>query len=72
MTALAGLSGLPQVTLPLAQYQGCPLGLSLIGPRGGDAMLLAVCPVNAQLDDCRLPDDTPLRALDLPYSLPSS
>jgi folate-binding protein YgfZ len=39
---------------------------------GDDAMLLAVCPVNAQLDDCRLPDDTPLRALDLPYSLPSS
>jgi amidase len=42
MTALAGLSGLPQVTLPLAQYQGCPLGLSLIGPRGGDAMLLSL------------------------------
>jgi folate-binding protein YgfZ len=39
---------------------------------GDDAALLAVCPVNAPLDDCRLADDTPLRALALPYSLPSS
>ena len=37
-----------------------------------EAALLAVCPVNAPLDDCRLADDTPLRALALPYALPSS
>jgi amidase len=42
LTALAGHAGLPQITLPAAQYEGCPLGLSLIGPRGGDAMLLAL------------------------------
>jgi amidase len=42
LTALAGLAGLPQVTLPSAHHQGCPLGLSLIGPRGGDSMLLAL------------------------------
>jgi hypothetical protein len=39
---------------------------------GDEAALLAVCPVNAPLDDCRLADDTPLRALALPYALPSS
>lgn len=37
---IAGLSGLPQVTMPLASLDGCPLGLSLIGPRGSDRMLV--------------------------------
>ncbi len=41
LTALSGLSGLPQITLPLARYEGCPLGISLIGPSGSDMMLLA-------------------------------
>lgn len=41
LTAMAGLAGLPQITLPLAELEGCPLGISLIGPRGGDMMLLA-------------------------------
>ncbi len=41
LTSIAGLSGLPQVTLPLARVSGCPLGLSLIGPAGSDASLLA-------------------------------
>ncbi len=40
LTAVAGLSGLPQITMPLAELEGCPLGLSLIGPPGGDMMLL--------------------------------
>jgi amidase len=39
---IAGLSGLPQVTLPLASLDGCPFGLSLIGPRGADRALLAL------------------------------
>ena len=39
---IAGLSGLPQVTIPLAQLDGCPLGLSLIGPRGADHALVAL------------------------------
>jgi amidase len=38
----AGLARLPQVSLPLAQLDGCPLGLSLIGARGADEMLLAL------------------------------
>ncbi len=39
---MAGLSGLPQVTIPLAALDGCPLGLSLIGPRGSDRALVAL------------------------------
>ncbi|MGH8621529.1 MAG: amidase, partial [Burkholderiales bacterium] len=38
----AGLARLPQVSLPLATLDGCPLGLSLIAARGNDAMLLAL------------------------------
>ena len=37
LTSPAGLAGLPQVTLPLAQHEGCPLGLSLMA--GPDADL---------------------------------
>jgi amidase len=38
----AGLARLPQVSLPLARLDGCPLGISLIAARGNDAMLLAL------------------------------
>lgn len=41
MTSYANLSGLPQVHLPVTTKQGCPLGLSLLGPRGSDRALLA-------------------------------
>ena len=37
---ISGLSGLPQISLPLATLEGCPLGLSLIGPRGSDRALV--------------------------------
>jgi amidase len=36
---ISGISGLPQVTMPLSELDGCPLGLSLIGPRGSDRAL---------------------------------
>jgi amidase len=36
----AGLAGLPQVSIPLASVDGCPMGLSLIGPRGRDRALI--------------------------------
>ncbi|UUX95940.1 amidase [Aquabacterium sp. J223] len=43
MTAIAGLAGLPQVSLPLLRGDdGAPAGLSLIGPAGSDAQLLAL------------------------------
>ncbi|OAN44735.1 amidase [Paramagnetospirillum marisnigri] len=41
LTAIAGMAGCPQITLPLCTVGGLPLGISLIGPRGGDALLLA-------------------------------
>ncbi len=40
LTCIAGLTGLPQVTLPLAEHDGLPVGISLVGPRGSDRMLL--------------------------------
>ncbi|MDP1672904.1 MAG: amidase [Burkholderiales bacterium] len=42
LLCIAGLAGLPQVTLPLATLKGCPLGVSLLAGRGNDAMLLAL------------------------------
>ena len=42
MLCIAGLGGLPQVSLPLASLHGCPLGISLIAARGNDEMLLAL------------------------------
>jgi amidase len=39
---IAGLARLPQVSLPLARVDGCPLGLSLMAARGNDTMLLAL------------------------------
>ncbi len=42
LLSIAGLARLPQVSLPLARLEGCPLGLSLVAARGADAMLLAL------------------------------
>ena len=42
LTSIAGLSGLPQITLPAATVDGAPLGLSLIAPPGRDLDLLAL------------------------------
>lgn len=42
LLCLSGLSGFPQVTIPVAQREGAPLGLSLIGPKGSDASLIGV------------------------------
>ncbi|MDQ0503349.1 amidase [Xanthobacter agilis] len=38
----AGLAGLPQVSLPLAQVEGAPLGLSLVGRHGSDLELVTL------------------------------
>jgi amidase len=42
MLCIAGLSGLPQISLPLATLDGCPFGLSLIAPAGRDRALIAL------------------------------
>jgi amidase len=40
LTCTAGLSGLPQMSLPAGTLDGCPIGLSFIGWAGGDEALL--------------------------------
>jgi len=40
LNAIAGHAGLPQVTVPAVRIEGCPLGLSIVGPRGADRALL--------------------------------
>jgi len=42
LCAHGGLTGVPQVNLPGATLDGAPIGLSIIGGRGGDAALVAV------------------------------
>ena len=42
LCAQGGLAGHPQVSLPGATVDGLPVGLSIIGPRGSDATLVAV------------------------------
>lgn len=42
LCAQGGLAGHPQVNLPGATVDGLPVGLSIIGPRGSDATLVAV------------------------------
>ncbi|OWA37309.1 amidase [Saccharibacillus sp. O16] len=40
LSCIAGLSGLPQVTLPVMRPDGLPIGLSVIGGAGSDLKLL--------------------------------
>lgn len=42
MLCLAGLSGCPQISLPLMALDGAPLGFSLVGPPGSDRSLIAL------------------------------
>lgn len=39
--SIAGHAGLPAITLPIAELDGCPLGLSLVAGAGEDEALLA-------------------------------
>ncbi len=40
LTCIAGLGGLPQISIPIGSASGCPAGLSLVGWRGSDEVLL--------------------------------
>ncbi len=40
LACIAGLVGAPQITLPVARFEGCPIGLSLIAAPGRDMDLL--------------------------------
>ncbi|MFC7688513.1 amidase family protein [Paeniroseomonas aquatica] len=42
VTAIAGLCGLPEVSLPLGRAEGTPVGLSLVTAAGRDRALLAL------------------------------
>jgi len=42
MLCISGIGRLPQVSLPLATLNGCPLGLSMAAARGNDEMLLDI------------------------------
>ncbi|MGH7045319.1 MAG: amidase [Stellaceae bacterium] len=42
LCAHGGLTGVPQVSIPGATVDGLPVGLSVLGPRDGDAVLVAV------------------------------
>ncbi len=42
MLCIAGLSGFPQLSLPLAERGGAPLGISLLAPAGSDRSLVAM------------------------------
>jgi amidase len=42
MTCVAGLAGLPQVSMPFVSPDGLPIGISLLGPAGSDRALVAL------------------------------
>jgi amidase len=42
LMSIAGVAGLPQVTLPLARVESCPVGLSLVGPPDSDEQLISL------------------------------
>jgi amidase len=42
LLCISGLAGLPQLSLPMAKLDGLPLGLSIVGRRGADSMLLRI------------------------------
>jgi len=44
LSCIAGLVGAPQITLPVAQHDGCPVGLSLMAAPGSDMNLLYFAP----------------------------
>ncbi|MER8607921.1 amidase [Mesorhizobium sp. M1233] len=42
LLCLSGLSGFPQITLPLGKTGGAPFGLSLLGPKNSDRQLITL------------------------------
>lgn len=42
LLCLSGLTGFPQITLPIGKVDGAPFGLSLLGPAGSDIALIAL------------------------------
>ena len=42
ITSIAGHTGLPQISVPVGEFDGCPVGLSIVGAPGQDRALLEV------------------------------
>lgn len=42
LLCLSGLSGFPQITIPLGKVDGAPFGISLLGPAGTDMALIGL------------------------------
>jgi amidase len=42
LLCISGLAGLPQLSLPMAHIDGLPIGLSIVGRRSADTMLLSI------------------------------
>jgi amidase len=63
MTAVAGIARLPQVTLPVADVSGVPIGLSLLARHGRDGFLLAAAQslAKAGCGESRVARDEPHR-----------
>jgi amidase len=51
MLCSAGLSGLPQVSMPVAEIEGLPFGISLLGAPDSELSLLALCRRMMELDE---------------------
>jgi amidase len=49
LTTIATIGGLPQVTLPVGETEGCPVGLSLISARDSDLRLLRLAEAMARI-----------------------
>jgi amidase len=50
LLCLSVLSGLPQISMPLASRHGAPLGLSIMGPAGSDMSLVRLAQGIAEAD----------------------
>src|SRR3546814_11784943 len=58
---VAGLGGLPQISMPLAAVGGLPVGLSILGPAGPDRALLPMARGDAGTLFPRPPGGAPIR-----------
>ena len=51
LTCISGLTGMPQITLPVAEVLECPVGLSILGKKYSDKQLLELsCTISKRLN----------------------
>jgi amidase len=70
MLCAAGLSGLPQLSMPLAEIDGLPFGISILGSPDADHSLLGLCRVFLAELGKKVPQETPLAYRDEWQSTP--